>query len=101
MQDLRPYFLVVRTAGIKESSSAPPDAVLHAEWWHPGDRDWVATYHESIEALVADLEDGGLYKLVQITQTRTPYEYELVLVSDRSAFEGPSGEDLIKKFGLA
>ena len=87
MKEPRPYFLVVRTGGIKETRDAPPDAVLHAEWWHPGDEDWVATYHASIEALVADLQEDGFYKLVQIVQTRAPYEYELVLLADRSAFE--------------
>jgi hypothetical protein len=100
IKEPRPYFLVVRTEGIKESHDAPADAVIDATHWHPGDGAWEGSYHASIDELIADYEDGGFYKLVQLTCTRAPYEYEIIFIADRSSFEGPTGEELRRKFGL-
>lgn len=72
--ELRPYFLVVRTEGITETTGAPKDAILDTTYWHPGDQAWASDYHESLDAAIAQLEDGGFYKLVQITAIKPPYE---------------------------
>jgi len=94
VEQRRPYFLVVRTSGIKEASHVPRDAVLHAEYWHPGDGDWSSTHYASIDELISDMEGGGFYKLLQITQTRpAPYAYELVFMTDRSSFEAPAASE--------
>ena len=81
------YFLVVHTEGLKEAPDMPPDMVLTARYWHPGDREWVDTAYASLDDAVADLLRDSDWKLVQRTDLPAPYEHELIFSCRRTDFD--------------
>ena len=96
---MRHYLVVVRTCGIPESSAAPRDAIIDACYWHPGDRDWEHLYFGSLDALTRDFETDG-WQLEQYQQLDGHYNYEAIFSTKRSEFFGPTGAELIAKYGL-
>jgi hypothetical protein len=82
------YLLVVRTEGISEGRGAPADAVVSASYWHPGDRDWVHVYHESLAKIIEDMLEYSDWRLVQRDDLQGPYEHQLVFSCRRSDFGG-------------
>jgi hypothetical protein len=90
--------LVVRTDGITEASGAPRDAVVEYSYWHPGDRDWVHGFGESVDAIVADLSEGH-WHLVQRQDLDNPYRAELVFETEYHSFFGPTGKEIMEQYG--
>lgn len=80
------YLLVVRTEGIAEGGGAPPDAVVSANYWHPGDREWANIYHESLEKIIEDMLEGTNWELVQQDELKAPYDHQLIFACSLSDF---------------
>ena len=80
------YLLVVRTEGIAEGGDAPPDAVVSASYWHPGDRDWIHEYHDNVEKGIESILEYTDWKLVQQDDLKAPYEHQLIFACSRSDF---------------
>jgi len=91
--------VVVRTDGITESSAAPPGAVLEYSYWHPGDRRWNHGYGESVDAVIADLQDEH-WRLLQRQDLNGPYATELVFETSYESFFGPSAKDVMHEHGF-
>jgi hypothetical protein len=84
------YLLVVRTEGIAEGGGAPPDAVVSASYWNPGDRDWIHVYDESLEKVIQLIASDSDWTLVQQDDFNAPYEHQLIFACPRSDFEAPT-----------
>jgi hypothetical protein len=94
-----PHLVVVRTQGIREHRGAPADAVVEYTFWHPGDRDWNAGYHTSVEDVIGDFTQSGWFLLQRLDLT-APYESELIFVSRYGSFFGQSASEIMDRLGL-
>ena len=90
------HLLVVRTSGIAEGEGVPADAVIYAEYWHPGDRGWIADYHPSLEKLIEDLESDLDWKVIQTQELDGPYSYELIVATSPGDFQGLTGAEVLE-----
>ena len=97
----RQQLVVVRTTGIAEHPDAPPDMVMDAAYWHPGDRDWVRTYYGSVEDLLQDFEREGGWKLLQIQKLDGPYSWEFIFQAEHKGFFGKTTAEILKDLGIA
>lgn len=91
------HLLVVRTTGIAEDEGVPADAVIYAEYWHPGDRGWIVDYHASLEKLIEDLESDLHWKVIQTQELDGPYSYELIVATNPGDFQGSTGAEVLER----
>lgn len=80
------YFIVVRTEAIKQEDNTPADAIIHATYWHPGDKDWFNDYGPTLDAIITNISKYRDGQLLQCTDLGGVYEYELVIGCRKEAF---------------